>query len=287
MSLRTRLSALLAAGTGLAALLTGGPATAVAAEPAQATEAAGAKAVFTNRVANFNVCNPCRWPNPAEHVNEIVEQVIKYRPQVIALEEICVGETRALRNALAHRGYTYYVAHGSVTRTSRNCFPYGSSFGNAILSAAPLTNKVNHRYAVGGSEPRGYIAADTTIAGKKTRVFATHLAQSGQRDARSEELRELLPATSGRQNAIVLGDFNADPSYPEMRPVWETFRDADPACGPEQNRPPCQPTAQASPYPKKFDYVLLPKSGLFTAPSLGVHDTFSDHDLVHADLRVR
>lgn len=84
-----------------------------------------------------------------------------------------------------------------------------------------------------------------------------------------------------------MGDFNADPKYSEMQPMWKSFRDADPACGPAQNRPPCQPTAEASQYPKKFDYVFLPKSGLFTAPSLGVHDTFSDHDLVHTDLRVR
>ncbi|MFD7282313.1 endonuclease/exonuclease/phosphatase family protein [Streptomyces sp. NPDC059862] len=270
---------------GLAAALTGTATVAADAAPATPRQTeVRAEAVFPNRVANFNVCNPCRWPNPGHQINQIADEIIKYRPQVIALEEICVGETRALRDVLADRGYHYYVAHGSVSSTGRNCFPYGSSYGNAILSAAPLTNKVNRHYSDGGSEPRGYVAADTTVADKKVRVFATHLAQAGQSRVRAKQVNELLGAVRGYQDAIVLGDFNADPKYPEMQPMWNHFRDADPACGPSQNRPPCQPTANASPYRKKFDYIFLRKTGAFTAPSLGVHNNYSDHDLVHADL---
>ncbi|MGO4752232.1 endonuclease/exonuclease/phosphatase family protein, partial [Streptomyces sp. 2MCAF27] len=134
------------------------------------------KAVFPNRVANFNVCNPCRVSNPLHHVDQIVDQIVKYRPQVIALEEICVGETQRVISKLRAKGYRYFVADGNMMNTRWSCYEFGSAYGNAILSAAPLTNKVNRHYSQGGSEPRGYVAADTTVAGKKVRVFATHLA---------------------------------------------------------------------------------------------------------------
>ncbi|MCG8971474.1 endonuclease/exonuclease/phosphatase family protein [Streptomyces sp. CL12-4] len=287
MSARARLiKGALAAG--LFAAIAGVPAPAATAVPTAASaEASRAGAVFSNRVANFNVCNPCRVSNPSYHVDRIVNEIVKYKPQVIALEEICVGETKRIVSKLRAKGYRYYTAHGSVSRTWWGCYEAGSAYGNAILSAAPLTNKVNHRYAEGGSEPRGYVAADTTVAGKKVRVFATHLAQSGQSKVRASEISELLRTVLGHRDAIVLGDFNADPKYSEMQPMWASFRDADPACGPDQNRPPCQPTADAAPYRKKFDYIFLRKTGSFTTPSAGVHANYSDHDLVHADLRTR
>ncbi|MER5481565.1 endonuclease/exonuclease/phosphatase family protein [Streptomyces sp. NPDC002734] len=247
-----------------------------------------AAVTFTNRVANFNVCNPCRVNNPSRHIERIKNEIVRYRPQVIALEEICVGETNRIIRDLKKKGYRYYVAHGSVQKKTWACLGHGSAYGNAILSAAPLTGRVNKRYTVGGTENRGYVSALTTVAGRKVRVFATHLAQAGQRDARSKQIAELRSAVRTYPNAIVLGDFNADPAYLEMAPMWQQFRDADPKCGRKRNRPPfCQPTADASPYRKKFDYIFLRKSGFFSAPSVGVHPNYSDHDLIHADLRVR
>ncbi|WP_246212516.1 endonuclease/exonuclease/phosphatase family protein [Streptomyces abyssomicinicus] len=249
--------------------------------------AKAAVVAFSNRVANFNVHNPSRVGHYDRHLTRIVNEIARYRPQVIALEEICVQETKNIVKKLEKKGYHYYVAHGSVQTDSWACLGAGSAYGNAILSAAPLTGIVNKRYSEGGSEERGYVSAHTTVAGKKARVFATHLAQSGQRDARKKQISELLSAAKKYRNAIVLGDFNADPAYSEMKPMWNQFRDADPSCGPTRNRPPCQATADASPYRKKFDYIFLRKNGRYSAPSLGVHPTYSDHDLVHADLRVR
>jgi endonuclease/exonuclease/phosphatase family metal-dependent hydrolase len=265
-------------GTVLALLQPSTPASATAAAPQ-------AEAVFENRVATFNVCNPCRNPLlPTQHVFQIRNEIITYQPQVIALQEICVGEAQLLRDLLEIRGYDYNLALGSVTNRPARCFPYGQAYGNALLSAAPLTNQVNHLYAVGGSEPRGYLAADTTVAGIPVRVFATHLAQAGQADVRRQQVLELLQDVLAHPQTIVMGDFNAEPTASELVPVWTSFRDADPACGPTQNQPPCKPTANAAPNRKKFDYVFLLRSGAFTTPNNGVHPNYSDHDLVHADL---
>lgn len=252
-----------------------------AAAPAQAPQAT----VFANRVATFNVCNPCRNVlDPTHHLDQIKDQIIAYRPQVIALQEICVGEARLIQELLALHGYRYNIAYGSVTNRIDRCYPYGRAYGSALLSAAPLTNQVNHRYTVGGSEPRGYLAADTTIAGHQVRVFATHLAQAKHADVRRQQVQEFLEGVLAYPQTIVLGDFNSEPTASELAPMWIWFRDADPACGPTQNRPPCKPTADAAPYRKKFDYIFLRRSGTFTASNNGVHPNYSDHDLVHADL---
>ncbi|MEU6673878.1 endonuclease/exonuclease/phosphatase family protein [Streptomyces sp. NPDC046925] len=243
---------------------------------------------FQNRVVTFNVCNPCRWPDkgsdPAMHIRQIAEQIKTYRPQVVALQEICVGETERLAELLDFRyGLDYNIAHGSVTNRTGRCYPYGKAYGNAILSAAPLTNKVNHIYGQGGSEPRGYVAADTTLNGKTYRILATHLAEAGQSAVRTGQVRELVAEATKYPDVIVLGDFNSQPNGAELAPMWESFRDADPHCTP-QSTTNCQMTIgdQGKPNGRKFDYIWQRKG--YTQPGVGVHNNYSDHHLVHADI---
>ncbi|MGW3563203.1 endonuclease/exonuclease/phosphatase family protein [Streptomyces sp. NPDC000941] len=243
------------------------------------------KAVFPNRVASFNVCNPCRVSNPLHHIDQIVDEIVKYRPQAIALEEICVGETLRVIRQLRARGYRYYAAHGNQMNTRWGCNDFGSAYGSAILSAAPLTNKVNRHYSQGGSEPRGYVAANTTVAGRKVRVFATHLAQAGQDNVRKVQIGELIKAARAYPQVIVLGDFNAEPNASEMSPMWSKFHDADPACSPTRYLRPCKMTEDSRrPGGKKFDYIFLRNGGAFSSSGVGVHKNFSDHKLIHADL---
>src|SRR6266536_6099394 len=73
-----------------------------------AAPTASADQVFANRVATFNVCNPCRWRpsggGPGPHIDKIVDQIATYRAQVIALQEICTGEAEVVLALLAARG---------------------------------------------------------------------------------------------------------------------------------------------------------------------------------------
>jgi endonuclease/exonuclease/phosphatase family metal-dependent hydrolase len=257
--------------------------------PARAAAPAPAAAAFNNRVATFNVCNPCRGSQiggPSEHLNRIERQILTYRPQVIALEEICVNEARIVQANLALAGLAYHAIELKASNRIDRCYPYGLGYGIALFSAAPLTNQAKQLYTVGGSEPRGYIAADTTVGGRSVRIFATHLAEKKQADVRRQEVQELLQTVLAYPQVIVLGDFNAEPTAPELAPMWTWFKDADPNCGPTQNLPPCKATADAAAHRKKFDYVWLRKKGAFTASNNGVHGNFSDHDLVHTDLNV-
>ena len=249
--------------------------------------------VFPNRVAAFNVCNPCRYPppvgrggasaSPLRHVLQIVAEIARYRPQVISLEEICVGEANLVARYLNQlRGLQYHIALGSQVDRKGRCFPFGTAFGNAVLSAAPITDSSNHHYSTPSSEPRGYVELTTTVDGQQDRVVATHLAEKRQGPARQRQARELVGAVAGTfPRTIILGDFNATPNTPEITTVRQAgFHDADPGC----NQPPftaCKVTADAGPPRKKFDYIFL--NGI-ASPGIGVHPNPSDHDLVHADL---
>ncbi|NGN65550.1 endonuclease/exonuclease/phosphatase family protein [Streptomyces sp. A7024] len=239
------------------------------------------RAAFANRVATFNVCNPCDQLTKAE---VIAAEIATYRPQVIGLQEICVRQSARVRDILrSGYGLRYHLQHGSVVEHLGRCggTPWDpGNFGNAVLSAAPISSPVVQKYPRGGSEPRGYVAVTTSVAGRQVRVFTTHLAEAAQAAVRAEQVRFLADRARQHPGAIVLGDLNATPDAPELTPLWNGFRDADPACEPPGSGG-CQATHPG--VRKKFDYVFLDR-GRYTPRGVGVHDTYSDHSLVHADL---
>lgn len=152
-------------------------------------------------------------------------------------------------------------------------------FGQAILSAAPMTDRVNMEYPDGGSEDRGYVAVTTLVDGLPVRVFNTHLAERRQAPVRAKQTRVLAKAVARYDRTIVLGDFNAVPDAPELTVMWAMARDADPGCGPSRTGM-CEPTTD---WRSKFDYIFLRG---FDPLEQRVHLTaWSDHDLVQADLR--
>jgi endonuclease/exonuclease/phosphatase family metal-dependent hydrolase len=248
---------------------------------AVSVEARAAAAPLANRVVTFNVANP-KDPD----AGQIAAEIAKYRPQVAGLQEICVRQTNEVRDILAQKhGLKYEVAHGSVREDAFRCggvpLVDPGNFGNALLSAAPLTDKENVRYPEGGSEERGFVAATTTVGGKSVRVFATHFAQGDQSEARTKQARFLADRASKSERAIVLADLNATPNARELAPLFESFQDADPNCTPQGGNGRCQATHPNA--KKKFDYILLRK-GAYQPRGVGSHDNYSDHNLVHADI---
>ncbi len=242
--------------------------------PPQVSEA------FSNRVATFNVCNP----NPCDRSAEaIAAEVAKYKPQVVGFQEICVRQTNRVREVLEENyGLKYYVQHGSVLERWSRCggTPWdGGNFGNAILSASPISDPIVEEYRAGGSEDRGYVAVTTEVAGEPVRVFNTHLAQADQNTVRENQAQHLARNASQHGRTIVLGDFNATPDARELQPMWSVFRDADPNCAPPANSN-CKLTHPGA--NKKFDYIFL--STDYTPRGVESHDNYSDHNFVHADL---
>ncbi|MEU2561865.1 endonuclease/exonuclease/phosphatase family protein [Streptomyces longispororuber] len=234
--------------------------------------------VKPDRVMTWNICNPCDTSNAGR-----AAEIARFAPQVIGLQEACVRDVEKIRDYLEGLyGLVYHVEYGTVLRNRGRCggWPWRpGAFGQAILSAAPMTDRVSVEYPDGGSEDRGYMAVTTEVGGRSVRVFNTHLAQRRQEAVRAAQTRVLAEQIARHDRAIVLGDFNAVPAAPELSPLWPLATDAGPRCRPLSSGT-CEPTTD---WQLKFDYVFL---RALTPRAQGVHPSrYSDHHLVHTDLR--
>ncbi|WP_246212531.1 endonuclease/exonuclease/phosphatase family protein [Streptomyces abyssomicinicus] len=239
--------------------------------------AGAARGVVPNRVMTWNLCNPCG----ARDIDR-AREIATYAPQVVGLQEACVRDVERIRDYLRrYYGLVYHVAYGPVLHHRGRCggTPWApGGFGQAVLSAAPMTDRVSAEYPDGGSEDRGYLAVTTTVGGRSVRVFTTHLAQRRQETVRAHQADVLATEIARHDRAVVLGDLNAVPDAPELAPVWAVAADADARCRPSSGAG-CPPTTD---WLRRFDYVFL--RGV-TALGQRVRPTpHSDHDLLYADL---
>ncbi|MFF8190430.1 endonuclease/exonuclease/phosphatase family protein [Streptomyces bobili] len=234
------------------------------------------KDVAPNRVMTWNICNPCETSN----VDRAAE-IARYAPQVIGLQEACVRDVESIRDHLENlHGLDYHVEYGSVLQNWGRCggVPWSpGAYGQALLSAAPMTDRVNVEYPDGGSEDRGYMAVTTMVGGRSVRVFNTHLAERRQEAVRAKQTGVLAAAVARHDRAIVIGDFNATPDAPELTPMWELAADADPQC--HQAPGSCETTTD---WQSKFDYVFL--RDVARLDHRVQHSPYSDHDLLLADV---
>ncbi|UYQ64141.1 endonuclease/exonuclease/phosphatase family protein [Streptomyces peucetius] len=233
--------------------------------------------IVWNRVMTWNICNPCD-ESDADRAAEIAT----YAPQVIGLQEACVRDVERIRDHLESRyGLVYHVEYGTVLRNWNRCggVPWSpGAYGQAILAAAPMTDRVKVEYPDGGSEDRGYVAVTTMVGGRAVRVFNTHLAERRQEAVRAHQVDVLAEEVARYDRAIVLGDFNAVPDAPELTGIQALTVNADPRCRPSPAGT-CEPTTD---WQSRFDYVFL--RGIVPLAH-GVHPSpYSDHHLLHADL---
>ncbi|WP_371590723.1 MULTISPECIES: endonuclease/exonuclease/phosphatase family protein [unclassified Streptomyces] len=237
-----------------------------------------AKDIVPGRVMTWNICNPC---GSAQNLGRAAD-IATYAPQVVGLQEACVRDVEEIRAYLkTFYGLTYRVEYGSVLRNWGRCggLPWrAGGYGQAILSAAPMTDPVTVEYPDGGSEDRGYLAVTTSVGGRPVRVFNTHLAQRQQESFREKQVAVFAKAVARHERTIVLGDFNAVPDAPELAPMWSLATDADPRCRPTADAD-CGTTTD---WYSKFDYIFLRG---FDARTHAVHTSaYSDHHQFRADL---
>ncbi|MFF3334089.1 endonuclease/exonuclease/phosphatase family protein [Streptomyces sp. NPDC002888] len=233
--------------------------------------------VVPNRVMTWNICNPCGESN-ADRAAEIAT----YAPQVIGLQEACVRDVERIRDYLESLyGLVYHVEYGMVLRNWGRCggAPWSpGAFGQAVLSAAPMTDRVSVEYPDGGSEDRGYMAVTTVVGDRPVRVFNTHLAQRRQEAVRADQTGVLAAEVARQDRAIVLGDFNAVPGAAELARIWALAADTDPQCHPSSVGT-CKPTTD---WDRKFDYVFL--RGIAALTHRVQPTPYSDHHLLYTDL---
>ncbi|MDH6520754.1 endonuclease/exonuclease/phosphatase family metal-dependent hydrolase [Streptomyces sp. SAI-208] len=233
--------------------------------------------VVANRVMTWNLCNPCETDN-----DDRAAEIARFAPQVIGLQEACVGDVEKIRDYLENlHGLVYHVEYGAVLQSWGRCggAPWNpGGYGEAILSAAPMTDVVTEEYPDGGSEDRGYMEVTTTVGGRQVRLFNTHLAERRQEPVRAAQVGVLAKEVARHDRAIVIGDFNAVPDGYELTPMWKLAADADPQCRPGSDGT-CEPTTD---WQSKFDYVFLRD---YVPVRHRVHpNEVSDHHVLYADV---
>ncbi|MET9971125.1 endonuclease/exonuclease/phosphatase family protein [Streptomyces sp. NPDC006356] len=257
-----------------------GPSAPLGAPSAGSRPVEAVRDVVPNRVMTWNICNPCDVSN----VDRAAE-IAAYAPQVIGMQEACVRDVEMIRDYLENlHGLVYHVKYGTVLQSWGRCggVPWNpGGFGQAILSAAPMTDRVSVEYPDGGSEDRGYLAVTTTVGGRSVRVFNTHLAQRRQEEFRASQVGVLAAQVARHDRAIVLGDFNAVPDAPELSRMWALATDIDPQCRPSRIGN-CEPTTD---WHSKFDYVFL--RGIAPLKHRVQASAYSDHHMLQADVDPR
>jgi endonuclease/exonuclease/phosphatase family metal-dependent hydrolase len=272
-----RVARLFAGAMTVVCLVLVGPSAPSGAVSGRSLPAAAVRDVVPNRVMTWNICNPCEVTN----VDRAAE-IAAYAPQVIGLQEACVRDVERIREYLETLyGLVYRVEYGMVLQDWGRCggVPWSpGSFGQAVLSAAPMTDRVHVEYPDGGSEDRGYMAVTTMVGGQRVRVFNTHLAQRRQEAVRADQMRVLAAEVAQHDRAIVLGDFNAVPDASELTPIWALAADTAPQCRPSLAGT-CEPTTD---WHLKFDYVFL--RGIAPLSHRVQPSPYSDHHLLHTDV---
>ncbi|MDQ3678617.1 MAG: endonuclease/exonuclease/phosphatase family protein [Actinomycetota bacterium] len=126
-------------------------------------------------------------------------------------------------------------------------------YGTAILSAWPLrgSESILLPRASTDNEQRGLLVLDIDLEGAPFRVHNTHLGV-GADDRRLQVEAILAEADKAALPHVLLGDFNARPTAPELTPLFERFSDAWNVAGEGDGF-----TFPASEPKARIDYVLV------------------------------
>lgn len=234
-----------------------------------------AEAAEQVRVMQYNVCGSIcnkgvvsRAGSNNDVVEDVRNRILAARPHIVMLHEVCVGQFERLKDVLSDSSW----AMGGVFRAQRNdgrC-KGGSGFGDAVLTAGYVGDRVVVQLPDRGSEDRAVICLETN-AGGPVLACSLHLV-TGRHKGRRERLQQL--ATVAREfnrraddRAVILGgDFNTTPGG--MGALLNSSRggeffDVDPGKAPTRG--------------SKIDYVLFSRDH-FSGPSGGPQRSrFSDH----------
>ncbi|MFE0182687.1 endonuclease/exonuclease/phosphatase family protein [Streptomyces olivaceus] len=162
-------------------------------------------------------------------------------------------------------------------------------YGVAVLSRFPVRAAANHeitRLSTQDEDPvpapaPGFGEVTLKVRGVPVQVFVTHLdyrADPAVRVAQVADTRRIMArerAARPGARQVLLGDFNAGPSAPELGPLWRELRDA--AAGAPGTYPAADPV-------KRIDYVAVGRGVRVRGVSVPEEAVASDHRPVVAEL---
>lgn len=158
-------------------------------------------------------------------------------------------------------------------------------YGVAVLSRHPVLHAENHeitRLSTQTPDPvpapaPGFAEIEIRVKGVRTHIYSTHLDYRADPSIRAAQVDDMLDILADdRGPKILVGDFNAEPSAPELAPLWHTLRDAAPDAG---------LTYPAVAPQKRIDLITVSEGITVTGARTHATDA-SDHRPVVADLRL-
>lgn len=162
-------------------------------------------------------------------------------------------------------------------------------YGVAVLSRFPVRSATNHeitRLSTQDENPvpapaPGFGEVTLKVRGVPVQVFVTHLdyrADPAVRRAQVADTRRIMARERAElpgAHQFLLGDFNAEPSAPELAPLWNDLRDA--GAGAPGTYPAEAPV-------KRIDYVTVSKDVRVRDTTVPPEPTASDHRPVVTDV---
>jgi endonuclease/exonuclease/phosphatase family metal-dependent hydrolase len=213
------------------------------------------------------------------------------RPDLVALQEVDVHWSA--RSGFADQATTLATALGMEMRfapiyripDSAGARP-PREFGVALLSRYPIVAFTNHpitRLSTQQENPTpasapGFLDATVDVVGTRVRVLDTHLDFRRDPAVRARQVADMLAAIGEPVGpTLLLGDLNATPDAPELRPLFRRLRDVPEAFeGPDFTIPSAAPT-------RRIDYVLV-SDGVEVRRAWVPATAASDHRPVVMDL---
>ncbi|MFJ2276577.1 endonuclease/exonuclease/phosphatase family protein [Streptomyces sp. NPDC087866] len=165
-------------------------------------------------------------------------------------------------------------------------------FGVAVLSRYKILSTENHdltRLSTQDPNPvpapaPGFGEVVLKVRGLPVHVYATHLDYRGDpsvRTAQVADTRRIMAEDRQHERRpvrqILLGDFNAAPTAPELAPLWQELTDIEPG----------GPTYPAQDPVQRIDYVAVSKDTVRVRDAAVAETLASDHRPVVADLLLR
>jgi endonuclease/exonuclease/phosphatase family metal-dependent hydrolase len=237
-------------------------------EPDAALPDGGASAL---RLMTFNIKH-----GELSSMEDVAAAIAAEAPDVVAMQEV---DRNAQRSGVVDEPAVLAELTGMTPRfASALTFGDGGEYGIALLSRWPITSEEKMELTSTG-EQRVLAVWQIELPGGGTLQMAnTHLGLSA--DERATQVAEIAAALDGREQVILVGDLNEDPTggavhttlSADLRDGWE-----EAGAGPGYTFPALLPT-------ERIDYVFLSEDWPETAEIRVVDAYVSDHRPLFAAL---
>jgi endonuclease/exonuclease/phosphatase family metal-dependent hydrolase len=163
------------------------------------------------------------------------------------------------------------------------------SYGVGLLSRWPITDVAVTELPIGRSLTRLAVTATVDTPNGPLPVLSTHFMVGKDRpqdDTRDEQARTVVDWASGREHALVMGDFNIAPDEPEYDILTDDLTDAWTAGDQSRQHGPVGTYSAANPQ-DRIDYIFLQGEWAIQRVETVGNPDASDHLAVVADLERR